>query len=191
MRSDVNKWERHNSAEPREKWLPLGGMTALGYAAREGCAACVPVLVDAGAEINGADQDGITPLLSALINGHYDTAGVLIQKGADPNTADRIVDAELVHTTRQFIARRFPGLRTAPLVDSRVCQYENTSTGDIIIDRHPAWPNMLIAGGGSGHGFKHRPAVARHVVDLIKGRVRPNPRFSVASKTTEPQRAVF
>jgi len=89
VRSDVNKWERQNSAEPREKWLPLGGMAALGYAAREGCAACVPVLVDAGAEINGADQDGITPLLSALINGHYDTAGVLIQKGADPNTADR------------------------------------------------------------------------------------------------------
>ncbi len=109
----------------------------------------------------------------------------------DPNTADRVVDAALVETTRQFLARRFPGLRTAPLVDARVCQYQNTSTGDFIVDQHPAWPNVWIAGGGSGHGFKHGPAIARHVVDLIEGRVRPDPRFSLASKTTTPQRAVF
>jgi len=88
-RSAVNKWERQNSAEPREKWLPLGGLTALEFAARDGCVACIPVLLDGGADINAADQDGITPLLSSLINGHYDVAGMLIEKGADPNIADR------------------------------------------------------------------------------------------------------
>ena len=73
-RSTVNKWERQNSAEPREKWLPLGGLTPLVFAARQGCVECIPVLVQGGAEINAADPDGITPLLSAIINGHYDVA---------------------------------------------------------------------------------------------------------------------
>ena len=88
-RSTTNKWERQNSAEPREKWLPLGGLTVLEFAARQGCVDCVPVLLQAGADINAVDQDGITSLLSAMINGHYDVANVLIEKGANPNIADR------------------------------------------------------------------------------------------------------
>jgi uncharacterized protein len=88
-RSTANKWERQNSAEPREKWLPLGSLSALEFAARQGCVDCVPVLVQAGADINAPDQDGITPLLSAMINGHYDVANVLLENGANPNIADR------------------------------------------------------------------------------------------------------
>jgi ankyrin repeat protein len=88
-RSTANKWERQNSAEPREKWLPLGSLGALEFAARQGCVDCVPVLVQAGADINAPDQDGITPLLSAMINGHYDVANVLLENGANPNIADR------------------------------------------------------------------------------------------------------
>jgi sarcosine oxidase len=44
-------------------------------------------------------------------------------------------------------------------VESRVCQYENTATGDFLIDRHPGFENVWLVGGGSGHGFKHGPAV--------------------------------
>ena len=88
-RSTTNKWARQNSAEPREKWLPLGGLTVLEFAARQGCVDCIPVLLQAGAEINATDPDGITPLLSAVINGHYDVANVLVEKGANPNIADR------------------------------------------------------------------------------------------------------
>lgn len=88
-RSTTNKWERQNSAEPREKWLPLGGLSVIEFAARQGCVDCIPVLLQAGAEINAVDQDGITPLLSAMINGHYDVANVLIEKGANPDIADR------------------------------------------------------------------------------------------------------
>src|SRR4029077_6120538 len=68
-RSTVNKWERQQSAEPREKWLPLGGLTPLEFAARQGCVDCIPVLIEAGADMNAADPDGITPMLSAIING--------------------------------------------------------------------------------------------------------------------------
>jgi len=88
-RSTANQWERQNTAEPREKWLPLGSLTPLEFAARDGCIECIPVLLEAGAAINAADQDGITPLLSAIINGHYDSAVLLLEKGADPNIADR------------------------------------------------------------------------------------------------------
>ena len=87
--STIIKWERQTTAEPREKWLPLGGFTPLMFAAREGCVECLPILADAGANLNQADPDGITPMVNAIINGHYDVARFLLDKGADPNLADK------------------------------------------------------------------------------------------------------
>jgi ankyrin repeat protein len=58
------------------------------FAARQGCVECAQILLDAGARINTADPDGISPMLIAIINGHYDVAGFLLNKGADPNLAD-------------------------------------------------------------------------------------------------------
>ena len=87
-RSATQKWERQVTAEPREKWLPAGGLTPLLFASREGCVECVKALASLGADVNATDQDGISPVLSAIINGHFDTAGALLDKGADPNLAD-------------------------------------------------------------------------------------------------------
>jgi glycine/D-amino acid oxidase-like deaminating enzyme len=109
----------------------------------------------------------------------------------DPDTLDRLVEPLVVDRTRAWIGRRFPGLRDAPLVDARVCQYENTSSGDFIIDRHPAWPQCWIVGGGSGHGFKHGPAVGRHVAALVTGDAAVNPRFSLTSKSGVAARSVY
>jgi sarcosine oxidase len=76
-------------------------------------------------------------------------------------------------------------------VESRVCQYENSSNGDLLIDVHPRWPNVLLLGAGSGHGFKHGPAVGRYAADLLTGRLaRPEPRFSLASKGVVQHRVV-
>ena len=86
--SNVNKWERQETAEPREKWLPLGGLTPLLFAARQGCVECARILLDAGAKINTTDPNGISPALLAIINGHFDAAGFLLNQGADPNLAD-------------------------------------------------------------------------------------------------------
>ena len=86
--SNVNHWERQKTAEPRDKWLPSGGLTPLLFAARQGCVECEQVLLDAGAKINTTDPDGISPVLIAIINGHYDAAAFLLNKGADPNLAD-------------------------------------------------------------------------------------------------------
>ena len=68
-----------------------------------------------------------------------------------------------------FRDRRFPLLAGAPLTEARVCQYENSSNGDFLIDRHPRWRTSLLVGGGSGHGFKHGPAVGRYAAARLFG----------------------
>ncbi len=87
-RSKANQWERQVTSEPRDKWLPLGAMTPMMYAAREGCVACVRVLADNKADLNAQDPHGVTATLMAIINGHYDVAALLADRGADPNIAD-------------------------------------------------------------------------------------------------------
>jgi len=87
-RSTVNNWERQVTAEPRAIYRPAGGLTPLLYAGREGCVECARLLVDAGAEINLADPEKISPLLMAVMNGQWDTAQYLIKKGANPNQWD-------------------------------------------------------------------------------------------------------
>jgi ankyrin repeat protein len=87
-RSNQEDWERQVTSEPRDKWLPPGGLTPLLFAARENCLDCLPVLVEAGADINATTPDGISAVVIALINGHFDVAGALLEAGTDPNLAD-------------------------------------------------------------------------------------------------------
>jgi sarcosine oxidase len=109
----------------------------------------------------------------------------------DPDTGDRRPSAEGLEEARRFLAERFPALRDAPLTESRVCQYENTANGDFLIDRHPDFDHVWIAGGGSGHGFKHGPAVGEYVTDCILGRGLQEPRFSLATKLETRGRTVY
>ena len=109
----------------------------------------------------------------------------------DPDRDDRVLDSASVETARAWLGARMPALADAPVIESRVCQYENTATGDFLIDRHPEFENVWIAGGGSGHGFKHAPVVGEHVAALVEGKTHPEPRFTLASKGTQPQRQVF
>jgi monomeric sarcosine oxidase len=109
----------------------------------------------------------------------------------DPETADRIVSQRGLRAMRQHVRKYFPHLRNSPLAETRVCAYENTSNGDFLIDRHPDLENVWIAGGGSGHGFKHAPAVGEYVTGLICGDARPEPRFAYATKATAKNRKVY
>ena len=109
----------------------------------------------------------------------------------DPDSGDRSYSARALADVRAFLARRIPALAKAPLSEARVCQYENSSNGDFLIDRHPQAANLVLVGGGSGHGFKHGPAVGRYVAELIGGRlVAPEPSFSLATKAERQNRSV-
>ena len=109
----------------------------------------------------------------------------------DPDTGERIVHPETINAVRAYLARRVPLLADAPVTESRVCQYENTSNGDFLIDRHPEFENVWLVGGGSGHGFKHGPAVGEHVAALISGSTEVELRFALATKEQAQQRKVF
>jgi glycine/D-amino acid oxidase-like deaminating enzyme len=87
----------------------------------------------------------------------------------DPTHGERLVDPESVRLVRSYLARRFPDLAGAPVVETRVCQYESTPDSHFIIDRHPDFDNVWLVGGGSGHGFKHGPVIGRHVVGRLDG----------------------
>jgi sarcosine oxidase len=85
-----------------------------------------------------------------------------------------------------------PDTKDAPVTETRVCQYENTSNGDFLIDRHPEFDNVWLVGGGSGHGFKHGPFVAEYLAARIDGiEVEIEQRFSLATKASLQNRSVF
>ena len=85
----------------------------------------------------------------------------------DPTNGERVVDGETLRDIREYIGFRFPALRGAPLIETRVCQYEQTPDSHFIVDRHPANENIWLLGGGSGHGFKHGPAIGEMMAELI------------------------
>ncbi len=107
----------------------------------------------------------------------------------DPDSVERVA-GETLPLVREYVARRFPALRNAPVIESRVCQYENSSNGDFLIDRHPDFENAWLVGGGSGHGFKHGPALGEYFARLVLEGGETEARFSLASKQTVQKRSV-
>lgn len=109
----------------------------------------------------------------------------------DPDTGERVVTTAGLNAAREYLARRLPQLANAPVTETRVCQYENTSNGDFLIDKHPGFENVWLVGGGSGHGFKHGPTVGEYVVKMMSGGGDAEPRFSLASKERVRERKVY
>jgi sarcosine oxidase len=85
----------------------------------------------------------------------------------DPDRLERTPSAERIAESRAYLRHRMPALAGQPLVESRVCQYETTADTHFVIDRHPELADTWIVGGGSGHGFKHAPAVGEYLAALI------------------------
>jgi sarcosine oxidase len=110
---------------------------------------------------------------------------------ADPDRGDRQASPGALADARAYMTKRFPALANAPLSEERVCQYENSSNGDLLIDRHPTANNVLLVGAGSGHGFKHGPEVGRYASELVTGKLKKvEERFSLDSKKEQQNRAV-
>ena len=140
------------------------------------------------ADFNGGDlYYGFPDLEARGVKFARDTHGPLV----DPDTQSRRFSDEALAKVIAFRDRRFPLLRGAPLTEARVCQYENSSNGDFLIDRHPAHANVVLVGGGSGHGFKHGPEVGRLAASLVSGKnPQPEPRFTLATKAETQKREV-
>jgi monomeric sarcosine oxidase len=109
----------------------------------------------------------------------------------DPDTNMRVVGESAITQLRQYLREHIPQLEHAPVLETRVCQYENTWNGDFLIDRHPHFENVWIAGGGSGHGFKHGPALGEYLSARVLHGTPGEPRFSLAAKQTAQNRAVY
>lgn len=109
----------------------------------------------------------------------------------DPEIGNRSVREEGLRDVREYLRRRLPELQDSTLLETRVCQYENTSNGDFLIDRHPESDNIWLVGGGSGHGFKHGPVVGQHLAERILDGAAVEKRFSLERKLQVQQRAVY
>jgi len=147
----------------------------------------LPDAMPGWADFNGGDIFyGFPDLEGRGVKFAHDAHGIEV----DPDAQDRRPTETALAEIITFRDRRFPLLKGAPLTEARVCQYENSSNGDFLIDFHPRYGNVLLVGGGSGHGFKHGPEVGRYAANRLLGSVAAEPRFSLASKAATHSREV-
>ena len=138
-------------------------------------------------DFNGGDMFyGFPDLESRGVKFAYDKHGPVVDPDSQSREPTQAALAEIV----AYRDRRFPLLKGAPLTEARVCQYENSSNGDFLIDFHPRFENVVLVGGGSGHGFKHGPEVGRYAAARLFGEVDPEPRFGLATKAETQMREV-
>jgi sarcosine oxidase len=139
------------------------------------------------ADFNGGDIFyGFPDLEGRGVKFAHDEHGEVV----DPDTQSRKPSEAALAEIIAYRDRRFPLLRGAPLTEARVCQYENSSNGDFLIDLHPQLANVLLLGAGSGHGFKHGPEAGRYAAARLYGDIQEEPRFSLATKRESQNREV-
>ena len=157
------------------------------FAAPAGQRRFLPDRMPGWADFNGGDMFyGFPDIEARGVKFAHDIHGAEV----DPDIQDRRPSAEVLDEVIAYRDRRFPLLKGARLTGSEVCQYENSSNGDFLIDLHPRWSNVLLLGGGSGHGFKHGPEVGRYAAARLFGSVEPESRFSFSSKAETHHREV-
>ncbi|HEU4810232.1 MAG TPA: FAD-dependent oxidoreductase [Sphingomicrobium sp.] len=135
---------------------------------------------------NGDIFYGFPDLETRGVKFAHDEHGAIV----DPDTQSRKPSEKALAEIVAYRDRRFPLLKGAPLTEARVCQYENSSNGDFLIDMHPQLENVLLLGGGSGHGFKHGPEVGRYAAARLFGQMKEEPRFGLATKGETQKREV-
>jgi glycine/D-amino acid oxidase-like deaminating enzyme len=104
----------------------------------------------------------------------------------DPRAGARDPSGDAVTRAREYASRRFPALANAPVIAAKTCQYELTADTRFIAAPHPEHERVWIVGGGSGHGFKHAPALAEKLAAALAGEAAPDPRLGLHER--EPDR---
>jgi sarcosine oxidase len=146
----------------------------------------------------GADAAWRTPGVPGWVDydgaayglGDLDGRGVKVSPDVDgpqcdAETFERIAVPEHERLARAYVAHRFPALADAPLVGHRACQYEMSADGRFVIAPHPDHGERVwLMGAGSGHGFKHGPALAERMEAWLTGAEPPEPRFALGDRAT-------
>jgi len=142
-------------------------------------------LFHAGPEWAGpgwVDFDGPWYGHAALAPHGFKVAHDIDGPAADPDERPLEAAEDAVRLARGYLAERFPGLAEAPLARAVACHYSLTPDSNFVFAPHPAEPGVWLLGGGSGHGFKHGPAVAEHAAAVLAGRAEPEPRFALGER---------
>ncbi len=124
---------------------------------------------DAGACPTWADYDAAFYGLPSIEGRGFKVAPDWPGPVLDPDHEERRLTDERVAAARELLRRRFPALAQQPVVEGRVCQYATTLDTHFVIDRDPRWENVWVAGGGSGHAFKHGPVIGEYLGALVTG----------------------
>jgi glycine/D-amino acid oxidase-like deaminating enzyme len=112
-----------------------------------------------------------------------DLEGEPTEPGLRPPSSD-----ETLAAAGAYLAERFPALAGAPVRSAPACHYSLTADGNFLFARHPEHEHVWLLGGGSGHGYKHGPAVAEHAAAVLAGKAEPEPRFGLGERA--PSRAL-
>jgi sarcosine oxidase len=100
----------------------------------------------------------------------------------DPDARPREAGPDAVQRAREYLALRFPDLARAPVLGAPACHYSLTEDSNFIFAPRPGAAGQWFLGGGSGHGFKHGPAVAEHVAAVLGGRAEAEKRFALGGR---------
>lgn len=110
-----------------------------------------------------------------------------------PDDSAHEVADETIEASRSLLRQRFPGLADQPVVRRWTCFYEVTPDANFVIDRHPTRADTWIAGGGTGHAFKHGPVIGQYLAALVSGDARtaadlapPDDRFALRAREPSP-----
>jgi glycine/D-amino acid oxidase-like deaminating enzyme len=114
--------------------------------------------------------------LDSAFYGTHDLDGLGVKMAPDFDGPPLDADAPLppagearLDVTRKALTCRFPALAEAPLLHSKTCRYEPSIDSHFIAAEHPEQPGVWLVGGGSGHGFKHGPAMAERLAPVLRG----------------------
>jgi sarcosine oxidase len=152
------------------------------------------VLFEAGAEWASPPAPGWVDFdASAYGHGSIEPYGMKVASDregepAEPGLRPEHAPGASVAAAREFVATRFPALANAPVRSAPSCHYSLTADGNFLFARHPEHDGVWLLGGGSGHGYKHGPALAEHAARVLAGEAEPEPRFGLGERT--PSRAL-
>jgi glycine/D-amino acid oxidase-like deaminating enzyme len=110
-----------------------------------------------------------------------------------PDESSRVAADGTIEGSREVLRRRFPGLAEQAVVKTWTCFYEVTPDAHFVIDRHPSLANAWLAGGGTGHAFKHGPVIGEYLAALVGGDAAgvaelapPDDRFAIHARNATP-----